>query len=91
MSAPIDTERLHRAVWLDVKPVAPGRYLVTGGADSHVVVVDGGWVLCDCLDSQFTGDNCKHSLATRLHGGDPAVVKALRQLVVAPARSVMAA
>ena len=30
MSA-IDSRRLQRAVWLGVQPVAPGRYLVTGG------------------------------------------------------------
>ena len=50
-----------------------------------------GRAICDCLDSQFTGDHCKHSLATRLHSGDPLVVEALRQLVPAPGRSVRVA
>ncbi len=90
MSA-IDDARLARAVWLDCRRVAPDRYLVTGGRDDHVVVIRDGRVICDCLDSQFTGDNCKHSLVTRLHSGDPLVVKALRQLVPAPGRSVRAA
>ena len=60
--------------------------MVTGGTDSHVVVVDGGWVRCDCPDFAMHGDGCKHSLACRLHGGDPAVVVALRQLIPEPAQ-----
>ena len=91
MSAPIDADRLARAVWLDVKAVAPGRYLVSGGADSHVVVIDGGFVRCDCIDSQRVGDACKHALACRLCGGDPIVVRALRTLVTRPTRAVRAA
>ena len=82
----IDLVRLCKAVHLEVQPVAPDRYLITGGRDDHVVVIRDGRVICDCLDSQFTGDNCKHSLATRLHSGDPVVVKALRQLVPNPRR-----
>ena len=36
MSIKIDAGRLSRAVWLNVEPVAPGRYLVTGGlGDVH--------------------------------------------------------
>ena len=84
----IDRARLARAVWLEVQPVAPERFLVRGGRDDHVVVIRDGRVICDCLDSQFTGDKCKHSLATRLYSGDPLVVKALRMLVPAPGRSV---
>ena len=90
-SVTIDPTRLRRAIWLDVKPVAPDRYLVTGGADGHVVVVDGGWVRCDCLDFSIYGDGCKHALACRPHGGDPTVVVALRQLVPRPSRAVRAA
>ena len=82
----IDSGRLAHAIYWDVKPVAPGRYLVSGGAAGHVVVVDGGRVICDCQDFAIRGDACKHALACRLHGGDPTVVKALRQLVPEPAR-----
>ena len=36
MSIKIDAGRLSRAVWLNVEPVAPGRYLVSGGlGDVH--------------------------------------------------------
>ena len=87
----IDTGRLQRAIWLEVQPVAPGRYLVSGGKDDHFVAIDGGWVRCDCFDAKVHGDGCKHALLVRLLGGDPEVVKALRQLVPAPARSVRAA
>ena len=87
----IDPERLARACWLDCQRVAPDRYLISGGRDDHVVVVQDGRAWCDCVDSQWKGDGCKHSLIVRLCEGDVEVVKALRQLVPAPARSVMAA
>ena len=87
----IDTGRLRRAIWLEVQLVAPGRYLVSGGKDDHLVEVDGGRVTCHCLDSQRAGDGCKHSLALRLRAGDGKVIDALRQLVPAPGPSVSAA
>ncbi len=90
MSASIDPTRLQRAIWLKIQPVSGG-YLVSGGADDHIVDVDGGYVRCDCFDAQRNGDGCKHALCVRLHSGDPLLVKALRQLVPAPARSVRAA
>ena len=80
----IDAGRLRRAVWLEVHPVAPGRYLVSGGADDHMVDISAGWVRCDCPDAQLHGDGCKHGLCVRLHNGDPEVVRALRQLVPNP-------
>ncbi len=83
MSA-IDAARLTRAVWLEVQPVAPGRYLVSGGKDDHLVEVDGGLIVCHCPDSQRVGDGCKHSLALRLRAGDGKVIDALRQLVPNP-------
>lgn len=82
----IDAARLQRAVWLEVRPVAGG-YLVRGGADDHIVEIDGGLVRCDCLDSQWRGDGCKHALCVRLHHGDTDVVEGLRTLVPPPHRS----
>ncbi len=80
----IDTGRLARAVWLEVQPVAPGRYLVSGAKDDHLVEVNGGRVTCHYLDSQRAGDGCKHSLALRLRAGDGEVIDALRQLLPNP-------
>ena len=80
----IDPGRLRRSIWLDCQAVAPGRYLVRGGRDDHVVDVDGGRVTCHCPDSQRAGDGCKHSLALRLRAGDGEVIDALRQLVLNP-------
>ena len=82
----IDAGRLQRAIWLDVQPVAPSRYLVRGGADDHVVEVDGSRVICHCPDSERAGDGCKHSLALRLRAGDGEVVDALRLLIPNPRR-----
>ena len=65
--------------------------LARGSAVDHVVDADGGYVLCDCTDFSIRGDGCKHCLCVRFHSGDPLLVKALRQLVPAPARSVRAA
>lgn len=87
----IDVGRLARAVHLDVRQVGVDRYLVSGGRDDHFVEIDGGYVRCDCFDAQRNGDGCKHALGVRLHSGDPLVVKALRQLVPAPARSMRVA
>ena len=85
-SAMIDLTRLARAVHLSVQPVAPGRFLVSGGADDHMVDVSGGLVRCGCRDAQIHGDGCKHGLAVRLNSGDPEVVRAMRQLVARPAQ-----
>ena len=82
----IDTGRLRRAVWLDCRPVGLGGFLVRGGQDDHYVDIDGGYVRCDCVDSQLNGDGCKHALCIRLHCGDPEVALALRQLVPRPAQ-----
>ena len=82
----IDSARLQRAIWLDIQPVAPGRYLVSGGADDHVVETDGGHVICHCPDSPRAGDGCKHSLALRLRAGDGEVIDALRMLVSNPSK-----
>ncbi len=87
----IDPIRLRKAIWLQARPIGSGQHLVRGGRDDHFVVIDGGWVRCDCFDAQRNGDGCKHSLLVRLLGGDPEVVKALRQLVPAPGRSVRVA
>ena len=87
----IDPGRLRRAIYLDCQRVSPDRYLITGGSDGHIVVVEDGRVLCDCIDVIRAGDSCKHSLLVRLMEGDPAVVAALRQLVPGPSRVVRAA
>ena len=91
MSAPIDSGRLQRAIWLDYQRVSLDQFLVTGGVDDHVVVVDGGYVRCDCWDYSIRGDGCKHALCVRLHGGDPEIVVALRRLIPRPSRAVRAA
>ena len=80
----IDSGRLRRSIWLAVQPVAPGRYLVHGGLNDHLVEVDGGRVTCHCPDAARMGDGCKHSLALRLRAGDGEVIDALRGLVRRP-------
>ena len=80
----IDAGRLQRAIWLEVQPVARGRFLVRGGRDDHLVDVDGGYVHCDCVAYTLRGDSCKHCLCVRLTSGDRQVVRALRQLVPNP-------
>ena len=86
MNTTIDPGRLARAVWLDVEPEGFQRYVVTGGADGHVVEISGGWVRCDCPDFAIRGDACKHALAVSLTCGAPDVVRALRELIAEPAQ-----
>ena len=78
----IEPGRLARALWLDCRRVAFDRWL----AGDRVVLVDGGYLLCDCMDFTIHGDRCKHCLCVLLHAGDPTVVLALRMLVPEPAR-----
>ncbi len=87
----IDAGRLARAVWLTAMPIDVSTYRVRGGVADHIVDIVDGRCYCDCVDAQVRGSGCKHCLLVRLLGGDPEVVKVLRQLVPAPARSVRAA
>lgn len=50
----------------------------------HVVNIVDGRCECDCMDAQYNGDGCKHSLLVTLLGGDEEVVRALCQLIPAP-------
>ena len=87
----IDPARLARAVHLAAKPIDVNTWRVRGGIADHMVEVADGRCYCDCVDAQVRGPGCKHSLLVRLLGGDPEVVKALRELVPAPGRSVRVA
>ncbi len=77
----IEARRLRRAVHLTAKRIDVDSYLVTGGAENHVVNVRDGECFCDCFDARIHGEGCKHSLLVRLLGGDAEVVRALRQIV----------
>ena len=87
----IDTARLARAVYLTAKPIDVNTWRVRGGVADHMVEVIDGRCYCDCVDAQARGPGCKHCLLVKLLNGDPEVVKALRQLVPAPARSMRVA
>ncbi len=82
----IDAGRLARAVWLTAKPIDVNTYRVRGGTADHMVEVVDGRCYCDCEDAQVRGPGCKHCLLVRLLGGDPELVKALRELVPNPQR-----
>ena len=72
----LDPARVQRALALDVEPIVDG-YLVTGGAEPHVV----RGRECDCLDARFHRGPCKHRVATYLHRQlDERVRDALRSL-----------
>ena len=86
----IDPDRLARAIHLDVMRISPDQFLVTGGAQDHIVQAQDGRTWCDCIDSQWKGDGCKHSLLVRLVVGDGDVVKALRTLIPESSRKVAA-
>lgn len=71
----VDPERLRRALPLDVARLDDGSHVVTGGADPHHV----RGRECDCLDTQFSGEVCKHRLSVYLHARlDGRVLAALR-------------
>jgi hypothetical protein len=86
----MDAARLARAVHLSVEEVGPGRYVVTGGAEPHVVTIgEGGGFACDCRDAAVHGValGCKHVLAVRLRLADGDVLASLREVVAMPKRS----
>lgn len=81
----IDAARLVRAVNLDADPLDGRRYMITGGARTHLVDLDGEHEPdCDCLDFVVRRATCKHIARALLAEGDPRIVAALR-LVVKPA------
>ena len=80
----IEPGRLRRAVFLDVVRLGPGRrYLVSGGARSHVLELDtDDGRLCDCEDHLWRNLVCKHILACQLREGDVETIAALRAIVL---------
>ena len=80
----IDSSQLARAVHLTAKPIDVNTWRVRGGIADHMIEVVDGRCYCDCMDAQVRGPGCKHALLVRLLGGDPDVVKALRELIAAP-------
>ena len=86
----MDTTRLTRAVFLEAHRVGPGRWIVTGGAEPHVVTMaEGGAFACDCRDHAVHGGvvGCKHTLRVRLARADTDVLEALREVVPMPKRA----
>jgi hypothetical protein len=81
----VDLGRLARAVHLDAERLTDGRWLVSGGAQPHIVDLDAG--SCDCADSAVRGGPCKHLQRVRLALGDAAALERLRALVPLPTRA----
>ncbi len=80
----VDPARLQRALWLEHQLIEPGRFLVYGGQDDHLVELDGEVSSCDCADALYNDEVCKHELCIRLQRGDRQVLRALRRLVPPP-------
>lgn len=84
----VDPARLERGVALVATRVAPGRYRVEGGAETHWVdLVSPHHPRCDCGDHLWRDTICKHLLAALLREGDPAVIGAVADLVRALRRA----
>jgi hypothetical protein len=81
-AVPIDLTRLERSLDLRGDRVAPGRYRVTGGSQTHWVdLFTASLPRCDCGDHLWREQICKHILAALLREGDERVLTALRGLV----------
>ena len=74
----LDPARVRRALTLEVEPLGPDVYRVTGGAAPHTVRGRD----CDCADSRFNGGQpCKHRAAAYLFRSlHPTVRAALREI-----------
>lgn len=78
----IDLPRLERGLNLQVRPVAPGRFRVSGGREAHWVdLVTRNQPRCDCGDHLWREALCKHILAALLRQGDERVLDGVRALV----------
>ena len=75
-----DLERLAKAIHLDAEHLDSGEWLVSGGAQTHLV--NAGGESCDCQDSIIRGGVCKHQLIVKLRTGDVETLRALRALIV---------
>ena len=81
-SVSIDLTRLERSLELEGHRVGPGRYRVSGGAQTHWVdLFASDLPRCDCGDHLWRDRICKHILAALLREGDERVLTALRGLV----------
>jgi len=59
----VDPGRTRRALSLQVEELEDGAFLVSGGAQPHVVQGR----RCDCTDAVYFGGPCKHRMAVYLH------------------------
>jgi hypothetical protein len=77
----VKLDRLERSLELQGQRVAPGRYRVTGGSQTHWVdLYTTSLPRCDCGDHLWRERICKHILAALLREGDERVLTALRAL-----------
>jgi hypothetical protein len=78
----VEAARLERSLELQGSRVAPGRYRITGGTQTHWVdLYTASLPRCDCGDHIWRERVCKHILAALLREGDERVLAALRSLV----------
>ena len=78
----VEPARLERSLELHGSRIAPGRYRITGGSQTHWVdLYTASLPRCDCGDHLWRERVCKHILAALLREGDERVLTALRSLV----------
>ena len=77
----MDSDRLRRAVHLDVITTGRDTWVVSGGSAPHRVTLYGSRFVCGCSDYSIRANVCKHQLAVRLSRGDPSVLQGLRELL----------
>jgi hypothetical protein len=78
----VDVSRLERSLGLVVEHAGHGRYLVTGGRESHWVdLYTARHPRCDCGDHLWREAICKHILAALLREGNERVIREVGGLV----------
>jgi hypothetical protein len=83
--APIDRDRLIRAIGMAVEMPEPGIYRVrseTAASETYWVNMrDEDVPLCDCGDTTFRDTLCKHALACLLYHDDPRAWHAVMRVI----------
>ena len=76
-----DPYRMRRSLELSVSLSENGRFLVTGGSDSHIVSRAGGAFACDCPDFENRQADCKHILCVKRELGDRDVCRMAKKIM----------
>lgn len=76
----IDPYRLRRSLELVVKGSDGCKYCVSGGREDHIVLIRDNSYVCDCMDYEKNGGDCKHILCVKRAMGNAEVSRMVKRI-----------